>query len=693
MPPECLHGGGADAVRGDPSDDDEVAQRSGVLRVGEQRNEHGPTELVLPGQTTFGHDVLVDGEIVAEETLDLDVAVEGVARVEGAKIEQGDGAAGPGGLGGGKASGGGEQSPEHDEVVGVGTGTREDEPEQQGKTRAQPRDPYRAAHGEHEGDREDGDHEGAQTQHADEGSPDGARAGGSSATVRAVGQRSKRAPTWLGALAWLGLGAACGGGERATRWVPPDAALVRCTTAGRTRMPPVLMDLPVPRVPTGLLSRQLDPMALNDMGFERDQPVCGALLRPPAEVIDGARAGVTSLLASYYDVGGQVRAQLGRCACDIARAGSVVELVAPCREAPHRPSCEPTSAQVSRLVELVAPVRESLASTTVPRLHWRVAGRTDRPGWMARQLTQLLPRHTGGSTVFLPGQAVPSRHNHVLVRRLLDVAGALAVLRLDGGRSLLVVREIDDALVLDLLSFTTVDPRLVPLLPFIDEARADAVVDSLAQPSAGWTPALPLDKGNLIHLDRAALEAVDRLSLMMAPLAGIREAPQALVPPAWTPRVDAVTLQAEFGTNGKRLRAKLALNESGRQWAQTLTDGLLAPQVDALGSPVGGPRGEPAPLGIDFIYHRTVTERLLFDGISRVGSFMRKLEMNHPGALAGDLDAWDLTLPPGAVGPGGTVPAVLELRAWGERVGQQSYRLRSSFDPGREHLELVLEPG
>ena len=45
-------------------------------------------------------------------------------------------------------------------------------------------------------------------------------------------------------------------------------------------------------------------------------------------------------------------------------------------------------------------------------------------------------------------------------------------------------RELDGALVLDLLAYPGVDPRLVPLLPFIDDARVDDVVDTLARPLA-----------------------------------------------------------------------------------------------------------------------------------------------------------------------------------------------------------------
>src|SRR5690606_40446482 len=100
--------------------------------------------------------------------------------------------------------------------------------------------------------------------------------------------------------------------------------MVRCTTAGRDRMPPVLLDLPLPSVPTGLLARQLDPMALDDMGFEREQPVCAALLEPSGDTIDAARQGVTTLLDAHARAGAQARASLGRCTCEVARAADVV---------------------------------------------------------------------------------------------------------------------------------------------------------------------------------------------------------------------------------------------------------------------------------------------------------------------------------------------------------------------------------
>lgn len=494
------------------------------------------------------------------------------------------------------------------------------------------------------------------------------------------------------ALALLGL-PACGGGELATRWVPPQAAIVRCTMAGRDRMPPVLLDLPLPALPTGLLARQLDPMALNDMGFEREQMVCAALESPPSERIDEVRGELMVLLEAHSQVSARARTALGRCACDVARLADVAGLLASCRDQPHRSECAPTPAQLEEALALVEPLRDALASTPVPRLHWRVAGRTDRPGWMARRLPELLPRHEGGATVYLPGQAIPSRHNHVLVRRLLDLPGVTAVLRLDGGRSMLVIRELDGALVVDLVAFPELDARLAPLLPFIDEARADDVVDVLARPSTSWSPPLPLDKGNLIHLDREGLRAVDSMLLAMAPLAGMGKAPRSLPEPIEPPLVDAVTLQAEFGASGKRLRAQLRLSEDGRQWAQLLGKAVLAPPMDVLGLPLDPPLPRPSLEEMPTsIVHGTATEWLVIDGLRRIPALLHRLEMVHPNAVGGRLDAWDVSLPAGAVSPGGTVSPPLPLREWAQRVGSEPYRLRTSFDPARNFLELVLEP-
>ena len=47
-----------------------------------------------------------------------------------------------------------------------------------------------------------------------------------------------------------------------------------------------------------LLARQLDPMALNDMGYEREHPICASLARPSAEALETARCFEEGVLTS-----------------------------------------------------------------------------------------------------------------------------------------------------------------------------------------------------------------------------------------------------------------------------------------------------------------------------------------------------------------------------------------------------------
>lgn len=688
----------------------DVAQGHGAFGSAVQRDEQGLGRGVLPGQRAIGDGELGHRVRVAEVAGDDHGAAEIGGNGVGAQVEVRGGLELGGELRRGEAGEHGEHGAEQHEATGTRAREGEDHAAHEGQGRADPGGPGHVMQHDAQQDGQEDDRDRAQAQHG----PSVARtaatmAGPTYGASRAQGReasrrtprpcyregvrrdRRARAP-WAGAAVLLGLAGACGGGELATRWVPADAAVVRCTTAGRDRMPPILLDLPVPPVPTGLLARQLDPMALNDMGFEREQPVCAALVRPTDETLADARAHVSAVLGEHARAGTAVRASLGGCACEVARAAELEALLAPCRDEPYRADCTITAEQVEQVRALVEPLEATLASTPVPRVHWRLAGRSDRPGWLVTRLVELLPRHLGGATVFQPGQAIPSRHNHALVRRLLDVPGTVAVLRLDGGRAMLVVRELEGALVLDLVAYPGVDPRMVPLLPFIDDARVDDVVAMLEPPASRWVPPLALDEGNLVHLDRAGLEAVDSLVLAMAPLAGEAKAPAALPRRSTSPLVDAVTLQARFGTRGKELRAWLGLSEAGRVWAQTLGSGPLGADVEVLGLPLEPPARRGLEVSLPLVAHGLPPERLVLDGLERAPALLRTLEMHHPGAVGGHVDAWDVALPAGAVAPGGSVLPALELRAWAERLASEPYRVRASFDAPRHHLDVVLTP-
>ena len=95
----------------------------------------------------------------------------------------------------------------------------------------------------------------------------------------------------------------CGRDRGPVNWIDSRSAVVHCTSSGRDRMPPVLLDLPIPSPPTGLYARSLDPMALNDLGFQRDTVACAMLLAPSSEEIGRIGDSVAELKLVHREVG------------------------------------------------------------------------------------------------------------------------------------------------------------------------------------------------------------------------------------------------------------------------------------------------------------------------------------------------------------------------------------------------------
>ncbi|MBV1857887.1 MAG: hypothetical protein KUG77_05700, partial [Nannocystaceae bacterium] len=124
-----------------------------------------------------------------------------------------------------------------------------------------------------------------------------------------------RAEPGIGALTVLGaLLMGCGADPGALGWIDARASVVRCTSAGRDRMPPVLLDVPAPEPPRGLYARMLDPMALDDLGFERDSVACAMLL--PAEPDIGG--SIDALMSVRAKAGRAAVSAGGFCACAVS---------------------------------------------------------------------------------------------------------------------------------------------------------------------------------------------------------------------------------------------------------------------------------------------------------------------------------------------------------------------------------------
>lgn len=401
-------------------------------------------------------------------------------------------------------------------------------------------------------------------------------------------------------------------------------------------MPPVLLDLPAPEPPTGLYARVLDPMALDDLGFERDAVACAMLL--PTE--PDTDATVEALFSARAKAGRAAVSAGGFCACEAASELEARALLPQCSDRPTRSRCK-VEELLPAVEAALEPVYAALAQARPPLVHWRLVGKSDRPGWFVRQQALLAERHDGGSSIFVRGQAVPRRGNGALLKALLAEDDVVAVARQNSGLGLLVVREVGKTLVLDHFSYPAVSGQAVPVIPYIDNAAIGRYRSLLAKPTQTRKLRLDPSKGNMVEVDFSHLETLDDALSSGATLAGVRPAGARIVPDR---RVELVAAQAPFGKQGQQLDARIELTSVGAQWAELLTTSDLLPGLSSL--ELADVEALPeAQSELPLWVAGTALERNVVFGLEQVPSFMDDVESRYPGAVGGTGRAWNFTMP------------------------------------------------
>lgn len=443
-------------------------------------------------------------------------------------------------------------------------------------------------------------------------------------------------------------------------------------------MPPLLTRLPGPTVPAGMLARAMDPDALIGLGFGRDAVACAMLVPPDERVLERLPAEVEALMQIRVDASRAAMQAAGRCTCDAAEVLGMRALIRSCLERATEARCD-READASEVSEALAPLQQALAETPRPLVHWRLVGRTDRPGSFARDSAALVARYEGGSTVFVAGQAVPRRHNHAWVKHLLGLPDVTAVVVQDAGRATMVVREVGRLLVIDHLAYPPTEPANVPMLALWDNARLDEAATLLARPtearSLGFSPA----EGNLVEVDGPGLAAVDRAIDAAGPLRGpIDEEIEVL---ATTGKIDRVTLQAPFGREGQELRARVRLSASGQAWAAGLGGVRMSPTLDELGLSLEPPAEDDDAAAVAGPWLRA---------LEPWAWAWKRIEMEHPGTIGGTAQAWDYAVPTSDLSDVFGIDAGWpSLR---EAIGARPYRLQVTLDRDRETLTAELRP-
>jgi len=494
-------------------------------------------------------------------------------------------------------------------------------------------------------------------------------------------------------LVGLGGALACGRAGDPTAWISEQSAVVRCGSPGKRPSPPAIDGVPAPLVPTGLFARQLDPVALDALGYTRDTTVCAMLESPPGDSGDAGDA-IAAIVTLHESTSREALRVGGRCTCEVARAQGTRELVAACVKTPTVPGCDP-NAKADQVAVALAPLVAALDDVVLPWVHWRLVGPTDRPGWFVEHIDDVLVNHDGGSLVYRQGDADAPRADEV-VRAMLGVQGVVAVVRQDAGRAVVVVREIDGMLVLDHFRQPLASAERAPLVARLEAAQVSAMAAALA-PGPVRRPLVAPADGTLVEIDRARLEDVDRAALGTRALLDVdEEDPLPATPPVL---FDRIAWFSPFGESGAVLRIEHELSADGLAWAQTLGNLPLVGNLGTLGLAVDvpvppEPPEPPRPIRREperFVLRGTTTSTWGVHGVHRFPTLASLLEITSPGSLGGDQSKWRIDWPAVAL-----PPEISTARApyAGVRalVVTRPYHLETRFDSARTRLVVEIRP-
>jgi hypothetical protein len=274
--------------------------------------------------------------------------------------------------------------------------------------------------------------------------------------------------------------------------------------------------------------------------------------------------------------------------------------------------------------------------------------------------------HDGGSEVFLRGAPVPSRGNAHTLEVLLEQPGVVAVVRQDSGRALLVVRELGDSLVFDHFAYPGVDPEVVPLLPWIDDAQVEARVAALALPERKVRPLLDPREGTLVELDRVLLDRVDRGAIALSHLRDRPYREKGEVNVAAPAIFDRVAVAVPFGHDGRRARLRGRLGLEGTSWLAPASQGQLSEHLRVLSESDVEPQFEFASADPGFVLRGKDIDIVWFRGGPAFAHLLGALEQAASSNVQGSIDSFAIEI------PSGPLPSELGVRG---KLGEVRERL------------------
>jgi len=434
-----------------------------------------------------------------------------------------------------------------------------------------------------------------------------------------------------------------------------------------------------------MFARAMDPAALDALGFQRDVTVCAALEAPSADAVDSAKVALARLNDDLGEFDIELRALSG-CACVEAMRQDVEHLFPSCQRRVRRDDCRPEPKLEAKVAAIAKEVRAAIAGVGLPKHHWRMFGRADRPDRFATRFFDIVGMYEGGSELFVPGQTPTGDRGDALVAALLEQPGVKAVVRQDAGLAVLVVREHASHLVFDHFAYDSVSGRFGTLVSELDDLHIDWHLDALALGIGDPEFHFDLRDGPFLGVYREPLERVDEVvqgGSLLVDRRYDRARERHAHPPVF---VDRVEVSLPRGEADETLSAWVHLTAAGVEAIEAVGDGQLAVSFDDLPIDPTPPSFEPA-VPLPFVARGQPTQSVLFDGLHGVFSVLHAVERANPGALVGNLDVFEITFPSGPL-PGelSTRPGAERLR---ERLSKRPHQLTVRRAGAAFELELA----
>ena len=282
----------------------------------------------------------------------------------------------------------------------------------------------------------------------------------------------------------------CGPGDPVKTWIDRDAAAIYCTSASvSAQVPPVAAELPTVTVPKQFVLRDFAPVDLHDLGFAPQTTVCAALMMPSGDVVAREFDELTAAREERDALVNQMRRK-DPCLCEQLRALELMWFDPSCHDTPVQFGCTIDDVLAQRaLGDSLGKIEAWRSATRVRPRHWRLAGTTDRPAVFEHRLRRIRRRYPGPVEMFDSSRPATSGPSTQLVNALLKAPSVVMVMRIDRGRSLMVVREpTRGALVLDLFEKPIYQDAGVAMLGALDDAHPDLYMELLRKPSVGYSP-------------------------------------------------------------------------------------------------------------------------------------------------------------------------------------------------------------